>query len=184
MAWKYFSWASRFVILAVLTIVSPKFTFAQTAKITGTVTDSSGAVVSKATITAHSVATNIDRTAESSESGNFTIVEIPPGTYDVSVQAAGFKVAQFSALVLNVDEALTLNVRLEIGAVTQSVVVAGETVAQIDTSDAQVSTVIDDRQLRELPLILRDPYQLILLTPGAVGTNSGLGGFSVNGSRE
>ena len=184
MAWKFGSWALRLVTIAVVMIACPKFTFAQTAKITGTITDSSGAVVSKATVTAHNIATNIDRTVESSETGNFTIVEILPGTYDVSVQATGFKVAQFSALVLNVDEALTLNVRLEVGAVTQSVVVAGETVAQIDTSDAQVSTVIDDRQLRELPLILRDPYQLILLTPGAIGTNSGLGGFSVNGSRE
>src|ERR1700690_1641009 len=181
---KYFSWVSRLVFLAVMTLAWPKFTFAQTARITGTITDSSGAVVSKATITAHSLATNVDRTAESSDTGDFTIVEIPPGTYDVSVQATGFKVAQFSALVLNVDEALTLNVRLEVGAVTQTVVVAGETVAEIDTSDAQVSTVIDDRQLRELPMILRDPYQLILLTPGAIATNSGVGGFSVNGSRE
>lgn len=184
MAWRLAAWASRLAFLAVLAIGCPNFAFAQTATITGTVTDSSGAVVSKAKITAHNLATNVDRTAESNVTGYFTLVQIPPGTYDVSVESTGFKVAQFSALVLTVDEALTLNVRLEVGAVTQSVVVAGETVAQIDTSDAQVSTVIDDRQVRELPLILRDPYQLILLTPGATGTNSGLGGFSVNGSRE
>ena len=184
MAWRYFSWAARLVFLALMGIAASHSAFAQNATITGTVVDSTGAVVAKSKITVHNLDTNTDRTVESSGEGNFTIVQIPPGTYNVTVQAAGFKVASFNALVLTVDQALTLNVRLEVGDVTQSVVVAGETVAEIDTSDAQVSSVIDDRQLRELPLILRDPYQLILLTPGANGTNSGLGGFTVNGSRE
>ena len=184
MAWRYFSWAARLVFLALMGIAASHSAFAQTATITGTVVDSTGAVVAKAKITVHNIDTNIDRTTESSGEGNFTVVQIPAGTYNVSVQAGGFKVATFNALVLTVDQALTLTVRLEVGDVTQSVVVSGETVAQIDTTDAQVSSVIDDRQVRELPLILRDPYQLILLTPGAIGTNSGLGGFSVNGSRE
>ncbi len=184
MAWKYFSRAAQFVFLALMGLVASNSAFAQTATITGTVVDSTGAVVAKAKITVHNLDTNIDRATESTGEGNFTMAQIPPGTYNVSVQASGFKVASFNALVLTVDQALTLSVRLEVGDITQSVVVSGETVAQIDTTDAQVSSVIDDRQVRELPLILRDPYQLILLTPGAIGTNSGLGGFSVNGSRE
>ena len=184
MAWRYFLWAARLVFLALMGMTASQSAFAQTATITGNVVDSTGAVVANAKITIHNVDTNIDRTTESSGEGDFTVVQIPPGTYNVSVQASGFKVATFNALVLTVDQALTLAVRLEVGDVTQSVVVSGETVAQIDTTDAQVSSVIDDRQVRELPLILRDPYQLILLTPGAIGTNSGLGGFSVNGSRE
>jgi hypothetical protein len=56
--------------------------------------------------------------------------------------------------------------------------------APINTTDAQVSTVIEQQQIQELPLILRDPYQLILLSPGSTNTNSGLEGFSINGARE
>ena len=79
---------------------------------------------------------------------------------------------------------LTLNGTLELGTVSQTVEVAGTTVAPINLEDAQISNVVEQRKIVDLPLITRDPYQLVLLSPGSQQVNSALGGFSVNGQRE
>jgi hypothetical protein len=177
----------RLVLFAVatsLTLVLVRTAGAQTASVNGTVSDSTGALVQNATVTATNTATNIARSAQTGASGVYTLTELVAGLYNLTVEKAGFRTVRFAAVTLTVDQALTLNTKLEVGSNQEQVTVEDTSIAPINTTDAQVSNVVDEKQLEALPLILRDPYQLILLTPGTTQTNSGLGGFSVNGGRE
>src|ERR1700691_6004986 len=177
----------RLVLFAVATslmLVLVRPAEAQTASVNGTVTDTTGALVQNATVTATNTATNIARSVQTGASGVYTLTELVAGLYNMTVERAGFRTVRFAAVTLTVDQALTLNTKLEVGSNAEQVTVEDTSIAPINTTDAQVSNVVDEKQMEALPLILRDPYQLILLTPGTTQTNSGLGGFSVNGGRE
>jgi hypothetical protein len=89
-----------------------------------------------------------------------------------------------SQVELSLDQVLTIDAQLPIGGVRQEIQVHGESVAPVDLNDAQVGNLVDSRRMQDSPLILRDPCQLILLSPGVTQTNTLFGGFSVNGSRE
>jgi hypothetical protein len=156
--------------------------YAQTASIAGTIADPSGAGVPRATVTAKNLATASVRKGTTSDTGTYSIPNLPAGTYDVSVEKQGFSILRFRNIQLTVAQILTLNGSLEIGAITQSVEVSGAAVAPINLEDAQLSNVIDSRRILDLPLITRDPYYLALLSPGAQTTD--LGGLTVNGQRE
>ena len=169
------------IILGIL--AAPSLLRAQTAKVTGTVLDSSGAAVVAVTVTATNSATSSERSTTSTDTGAYTISSLPPGIYNFSFTKTGFKVARFAQITLTVDQTMTLDAKLEVGAVSSTVEVAAANVAQIDTENATLSNVVEHTQMTELPLILRDPYQLVLLGPG-VTQSDGLGGVSVNGGRE
>jgi len=156
---------------------------AQTASMSGTITDASGAVVQHAKVTATNTATTFARSVESGSGGVYSITELAPGPYSVTVDKPGFRTVRFTALTLTVDQSLTLNAKLEVGSNAEQITVEAETVP-VDTTDAQLSNVVEHQQMTELPLILRDPYQLVLLGPGVAQSDSGLGGVSVNGGRE
>src|SRR5277367_3177831 len=170
-----------FIFLGILS--APPVLRAQTAKVTGTVLDTSGAAVVAVTVTATNAATSNERSTTSTDTGAYTIPSLPPGIYNFSFTKAGFKVARFAQITLTVDQTMTLDAKLEVGAVSSTVEVAAANVAQIDTENATLSNVVEHKQMTELPLILRDPYQLVLLGPG-VTQSDGLGGVSVNGGRE
>ena len=157
---------------------------AQTGSIAGTVTDSSGAAVPKAKVTAHNVDTGIDFWNETDESGVYRITNLNPGVYDVRIEHPSFNAVLYSHVSLSIDQVLTLNAKLSVTAVRQTMRVTSEAVAPVDLNDAQLGNLVNSRQIEDLPLILRDPYQLVLLSPGVVQSNTLFGGFSVNGSRE
>ncbi len=158
---------------------------AQTGSIRGVAEDPTGAVLVGATVTVHNPATGEKHTTASGNGGNFTVSTLAPGTYEVTAQSAGFNEVKYTNLVLSVDQVLSLTVKFTtVGSTGQIVEVRGDVLPQVDTETSQVSNLVDAKTLNELPLILRDPYSLILLSPGTVQSNSGLGGFSVNGSRE
>jgi hypothetical protein len=182
-AWKYFSWATRLVFLTILAMAASDSALAQNATVTGTVVDSTSAVVVKASITVHNVNTNTDRTAESSAEGTYTVAQLPPGLYNISVAKDGFKRVDVNAVTLVVDQNFTLNIKLEVSSVAASVEVSAQSVAPVELQNATISNVIEEKQMTELPLILRDPYQLVLLSTGVVQTDAE-GGVSVNGGRE
>ena len=174
----------HFSISALLVFVlCPPSAPAQTASITGTVTDSTGAVVPNAKISAQNKGTNTSRTTLTSESGAYRITSLVPGIYDVVIEKSGFKAVEYPRIELTVDQIQNLGATLAPGGVPQKVTVT-ESVAPVDLNDAQIGGVVTGQQIADLPLILRDPYQLILLSPGAIQSNSLLGGLSVNGSRE
>ena len=116
--------------------------------------------------------TNTERETETSESGFYRLPTLVPGVYDVQFRKSGFRIVQITTVTLTVAQALTLDTKLELSAKTETVTVQGRnTTSPVDTTDAQVSTVIDQKQIEDLPLVLRDPYQLVLLSPGATYYN-------------
>ena len=158
--------------------------FAQTGNIAGTIIDATNAAVPGAKVTVKNVATSGIRAATTDSNGAYSVPNLPAGSYDVSVEKQGFSVLRFQAVQLTVAQNLTLSGALTVGASSQSVEVSGTSVAAIDLEDAQLSNIVEQRKIVDLPLITRDPYQLVLLSPGAQQVNSALGGFSVNGQRE
>ena len=173
------------VFVGLLVVLSlPSCLKAQTASIGGTITDSSGAAVPSAEITAGNVNTGETRSVQTDESGVYRITNLNPGVYDIRIEHANFNTVLYSRISLSVDQVLTLDAKLALSAVRETVRVASESVAPIDLNDAQISNVVTGRQIEDLPLILRDPYRLVLLSPGVTQTNTLFGGFSANGSRE
>ncbi len=175
---KLFPVIGLFVLLALAS-----YSTAQTASLNGTVSDSTGALIEHAKVSARNTATNATRAAFSGAGGAYAISELPAGVYELTVEKDGFRSVQFRALNLTVDQNLTVNARLEVGASAEQITVEGAAVP-IDTTDAELSNVVEHTQMTELPLILRDPYQLVLLAPGTMQSDSGLAGFSINGGRE
>jgi hypothetical protein len=175
--------AIRMSVLLFMILATPMLLCAQTAKVTGTVVDSSGAVVVGATVTATNQATSIERSTSTTDTGAYTISSLPPSVYSFTFNKTGFKTVKYAEITLTVDQAVTLDAKLEVGSVSSTIEVASTTIEQIDTATATLSNVVEHTQMTELPLILRDPYQLVLLGPG-VTQSDGLGGISVNGGRE
>jgi hypothetical protein len=161
----------------------PSEAWAQSSAVTGTVADSSGAAVPGASVKVHNTGTGVDTATVTNGAGVYRVNE-PPGVYDVRIQKSGFKVAAFSGITLTVEQVLTLNATLEVGAVTQVIEVSGQSVAPIDLETGQISNVVEQRAILDMPLITRDPYSLVLLSPGVISSTTRFGGFSANGTRE
>src|SRR5499426_2335056 len=162
--------------VGVLLAMTFTFSIAQaqfTSAIEGTVTDPTGAVVNKAVVTIKSSNTGIERTVETSESGYFRISSLPAATFTVTIKASGFKTAQ-KEVTLEVAQIRTLNLALEVGAQTAEVLVTTEA-PQIESAQASVSNQIDKRRVADLPLVGRNFYTLVVLTPGVTGLPSGGG---------
>ena len=173
------------VFVGLLVILSlPSCLRAQTASIGGTITDSSGAAVPNVNIIAQNADTGATHSVQTDASGVYRLTNLDPGIYDIRMEHPNFKSVLFSHMPLSVDQVLTLDAKLVVSAVLETVRVASESVAPIDLNDAQIGNLVDSRQIEDLPLILRDPYQLVLLSPGTIQTNTLFSGFSVNGSRE
>ncbi len=157
---------------------------AQTGSIAGTVTDSTGAVVQGAEVTAHNTATNESHQAKSSDTGSYSIPDLQVGPYEITVRKEGFKAFHLPNIQLTVAQAVTVNASLSAGATTEEVTVRADQVQEIDLETSQLSNLVDQREMVSLPLITRNPYQLVLLSPGTSQTDSGNGGISVNGARD
>ncbi len=168
--------------LAIFVFLLPSW--AQTASIAGTVTDSSGAVVQGAEITVRNIDTNLSRTSTSSGTGAYSITELPVGNYEVTVKKSSFKTFRVQSLQLTVAQAATVNATLDPGAAAEEIQVRADQVPAVDLETAQISNLVDQRKIEDLPLITRNPYELVLLSPGTSQTNTSLGGITVNGSRE
>jgi carboxypeptidase family protein len=163
-----------------------------TASITGTVTDPSGAAVAGAQVTVNNAAHGISHDATTNGSGDFLFAALPIGSYDITVAATGFKKYQAKSVVLNVAEKARLNVALEIGAATTEIVVEGAQVAQVETQSSDLGGTVTGKEVTQLELNGRDFKQLVTLVPGVSNqTGSDEGGvgvtannqFSINGGR-
>ncbi len=174
---------SSSIRLSTLLMFSCLGAWAQTGTISGTITDASGGGVPGAVITAKNVQTGATRTGDSGGSGAYSIPDLAVGQYEVTVTKAGFSTAKYAQVPLTVAQVLTLNASLQIGTTAQTVDVTSSAAPTIELETSQLSNVVDERRIEELPLLTRNPYDLVLLSPGASQTN-GVGGFSVNGSRD
>jgi len=157
--------------------------FCQTGSVTGSVTDLSGAVVPGAAVTIVANTTGLSREVSTADSGTYSLLDLPPTVYTLTVQKSGFERAVFSDVHVTVGEVVPLNVRLQVGTTTTEISVNASTEAPVETDTYQLSTIINSQAINNLPLILRDPYQLVLLSPGVV-SGSSAGGAAVNGARE
>src|SRR5262245_45961436 len=148
--------------------------FAQTlGTITGEVKDSSGALVPGATVTVVNTATNATRPVVSNEVGLFDVPALPPGTYTVKCELEGFQTVT-RTLELQVQQTARVNFTLEPGTISEMTTVAG-VAPLVETSNATVGTVIENRRIVELPLNGRNYLQLVALSPNVSAEFAGAG---------
>ena len=152
--------------------------------LTGTVTDSSGAVVVGAQVVATNLATNFESTAESNSEGLYRIPFLRPATYRVRITAPGFKTFVRENVELRVGATLPIHGVMEVGAVADSVEVTSA-VPLLETETSTTGTVITGDFFQRMPLYQRHSRALLYLTPGVnvsgLGYAGSMGGFSING---
>jgi len=139
--------------------------------IVGTLTDSTGAVVASATITATQTGTGFSRDATSNSDGYFVLSSLSPAAYTLTFTAQGFR-RQVQNVTLLADQTLTLNLKLQVGASTETVTVEGDA-AHVDTSTSTLGQVVEGERVTGLPLNGRNVAQLVLTVPGAVNAPNG-----------
>jgi hypothetical protein len=139
----------------------------------GTVTDSSGAVVPGATVNANNLTNGQSRVATTDSSGLYTITQLPPGRYSISVSKQGFTTVRQESVELLTNQDLELNYALNVGAVTEQVTVTGAP-PMLKTASGSLGNVVQTSTVIDLPLNGRQYTQLILLTPGAAPKESAL----------
>src|SRR6266496_3113647 len=159
--------------------------------ISGTVRDPQGAIVPKAEVLILEERTGFSRTVTANDEGFFSAPSLPFGRYSVSTVPPGFKRTVNTGLELHVNENLVVDLTLEIGPVDETVTVPNET-APVETRSGEVSSLVSEKQVAELPLNGRNYAQLVLMVPGVSPTNdnfttrgTGLDSFvgaSVNGN--
>src|SRR5260370_19558270 len=146
--------------VGVLSLLSAFALCAQgTGEITGTVTDPSGAAVSGAKIVVVNTATSAERVVTSNETGNYDLPALPPGTYDLKAEFAGFRRAERKGVELQVGQVARLDFTMQLGNVTDTIEVAGGAPV-LETENATIGTVIENRRIVDLPLNGRNPQQL------------------------
>lgn len=138
---------------------------ATTGSIRGTVTDASGAVISKAAVTAINEATNEARNLTTNVKGDYEFLLLPVGNYTLQVEHPHFRSYVLHHIRLDVNQVASLNVTLQVGSVASKVEVIANPI-QVDTVSTQLGTVIGSKQIVDLPLNGRDVYQLVALQPG------------------
>src|SRR5271168_2014612 len=174
----------RRVVLGAILAVSFSYAHAVevTARIKGTVTDPTGAVVAKATVTVTNSQTGVVTTTTTSSSGDYLFPALPIGNYSITVAAPGFKGFTATGITLNIDQEFVEPVQLTLGSSADTVSVEADSV-QVNTTDIQLSNVVDQHQIVELPLIGRAFTQLESILPGVQASSDRFGSFSVNGSQ-
>src|SRR3984957_18114920 len=156
-----------------------------TATLSGTVKDSTGAVVSRASVIVTNTDTNAARSSMTLNDGSYQFTLLPIGTYRVTVEQTGFRKYVREGIVLNVNQNARLDVALQVGAASQVVEVTGD-VTQVDTVSATLGNVETERRIVDLPLVERDAFQLGLLQAGVFPPDEDDGSgnpFSVSGQR-
>ena len=140
--------------------------FAQVAsRIRGTVRDTSDAVVHGVTVTVEDLNRGVTVTTQTNEAGQFSFPNMLVGDYRVAAEFAGFKKANTPQFKLDVNQTVELNLRLEVGQVSEAVEVHGAA-PLLETSDSQLGNLIENKKIVELPLAARDFMQLALLSAG------------------
>ncbi len=157
--------------------------------ITGAVTDPTGAVVANASVEAENIATNAKYPVATSSTGNYTMTELPPGTYRLTIAAAGFKTFVRPGLLVQAGQTIRIDATLEVGAATESVTVQ-EAAPLLKTESGELSQTVATQTMDQLPLLqvgadtfgIRNPYAGTELLPGALalGPNNNSVGLTVH----
>jgi carboxypeptidase family protein/TonB-dependent receptor-like protein len=158
-------WTAGFCIAIVVLAGSFAHSQVTTGTISGTVTDSSGAVLPGVSVLIQNNDTGIARTVKTDAAGRYAAPSLSLGSYRISATAEGFQNEVRTGILLTVGREAVVDLRLTVGAVTQSVEVTGEA-PLVQTTESTVSYLVSDRTIRDLPLNGRDLTQLVLMEPG------------------
>jgi hypothetical protein len=166
---------SRFVSILMLTAAFSLALFAQagvsTSEIRGRIIDPNGAVVNGATVTVSDAGKGVSRAAVTDGQGEYRFLALPPGTYQMRVEAAGFSSQVKNAIEVTVGQTANQDFSLQVGDATATVVVTSDPPI-IETDRSQQATTINERYIRELPIDRRDYLTFTLLSPGVVDSNA------------
>ena len=174
------------LLILSISLVVPALAQVTTADITGRVIDAQGNSVVGATVTARNTGTGLSRAVKTGDEGDYTITQLPPGVYEISVEAAGFSRAIQREYELNVGTKPTLNFELKPGGVTETVEVTGDA-PLIETTRSEIGGVVTPVEVQNLPLLNRTFAALSVIMPEArpVGnfdpTKTRVGNFAMNG---
>jgi hypothetical protein len=181
-----------FAGLASLLLVSLSALGQESATLTGTVTDPTGAAVAGAQIAVTNAEHGIQRSTVSNTTGDWAAPALPPGKYDLTISAPGFKKYEVKGVILRVAQKARVDTALQVGGATSEVTVEGSTVAQVETQSSELSGIVTGKEISQLELNGRNFTQLITLAPGVtnqsgqdeaqVGVNGNVA-YSVNGGR-
>ena len=168
-------------VLALLPGIGGNVVYAQgggTAAVTGHVTDPTGAVIPGAAIAVTNLATGIAQNTVSNNVGAYSVLNITPAFYQITVEKDGFQQTSIPTVQLEVNQTLTQDFALEVGSVTETVEVSA-TAQLLQASSAEVGAVVQEQAVMDLPLNGRNFTQLLTLTPGVapVSTAQNAGGF-------
>jgi len=157
-----------------------------TSSISGTVRDSSGAVVPNVVITVRNIGTNMVQMTKSDADGEYVTAALRPGRYSIKAEAPGFAQSVFAPVPLGVDQRLRVDINLKVRTAEQKVTVS-DVPPPLNTEDMTVGQVIRAAQIEDMPLNGRNFQQLAALVPGAIPSygarDSGQGGVSLSGTR-
>jgi hypothetical protein len=151
---------------------------AVTGTILGTVTDSSGALIPGATITLTHAGTGLMRTVVSDAAGEYTAPSLPTGRYTVTAELSGFKTVSLPDVDLGVDQRVRINVRLEIGTVSETITITGQS-PLVQISSSELGTTVNEEQIKTLPLNGRNFVSLTRTVPGVL---RGIPGANIDGA--
>ena len=194
---RMFSWLSLLsavVSLCLICCMLPALLLAQGTggRILGRVSDPSGAVLAGVKVTLTNEATGVSNEATTNSNGDYGFPQVPVGTYRMDFDLTGFKKNLQRAVNVDLNQVVTVNSVLQIGATKETVEVTSEA-PLVDTTSTQLGAVMDARQVANLPLNTRDTYQLLQLQPGVMSTvgssntliygSDNAGAVSVNGGR-
>src|SRR6266481_2310379 len=179
-------------ILALAFCFAAPLAFAQSTggRIRGTVMDTSGGAVPATSVTLINEATHATRDVQSGANGEYIFLEVPVGTYEINSVSKGFKKYARKGIVLNLNEVVSVDITLQIGAALEVVEVTGAPPV-VDTTSTQLGAIVNERSSTQLPLNTRDVFQLLQLQPGVqsqIGNNLFYGSdkpgvVTVNGGR-
>src|SRR5437762_2849326 len=177
--------AMKLLIVALLLTVSAASGQSQRASISGEATDSAGAVTVGAKVTAINLETNVAATALTNTAGIYVIPNLEIGSYSVTVEHPGFRRFQETGIVLQTAETLGLNVKLDVGSVSETVTVAANA-AVLEEKTSAITQTFEPEQVADLPLGDRRTMNLVNLAAGAVFVDYTTGGkpnLSLGGGR-
>jgi hypothetical protein len=170
--------AACLIVLAPLSLARTASAQAVTGTILGTVADTTGAVLPGVSVTVKHMETGLTRTLTTDANGEYTAASIPTGTYTVTGEISGFKSVTLSNVQLGVDQRVRADIKLEVGAMTESVEIVAQT-PLVQTSSSDLSTTVTEEQIKQLPLNGRNFVSLTRTIPGVL---RGIPGSNIDGA--
>ena len=153
-----------------------------TAELSGSVTDPSGAAIPNVKVTATNIATSLTRDVVTDAAGNYLLTLLPPGSYNLSAEASGFRKTVQNNVTLEVSQRAKLDFQLQLGQMTESVEVAA-TAPLLESQSSTLGNVVNEKLVTDLPLNGRNFVTLAILTPGVNGTGFSTAGTIMSGTR-